>query len=46
MFLNDFNKRNENAGINVSLKDVYLEDHLPHYIWGNNKKDSYDLKNY
>ncbi len=44
MFLNDFNKRNENAGINVSLKDVYLEDHLPHYIWGNNKKDSYDLK--
>ncbi len=44
MFLNDFNKRDENAGINVSLKDVYLEEHLPPYRWINNEKDSYDLK--
>ncbi len=44
MFLNDFNKRDENTGINVSLKDVYLEKHLPHYIWGYNENESDDLK--
>ncbi|MCX4328437.1 MAG: pentapeptide repeat-containing protein [Lachnospiraceae bacterium] len=44
MFLNDFNKRDENAGINVSLKDVYLEKHLPHYIWRENENESDDLK--
>lgn len=44
MFLNDFDKRDENAGVNVKLSEVYLEEHLPHYIWGDNKKISYDLK--
>lgn len=33
MFLNDFNEWDENAGVNVKLKDVYIKDHLPHFIW-------------
>lgn len=44
MFLNDFDKRDENAGVNVKLGEVYLEEHLPHYIWGDNKSESNDLK--
>ena len=44
MFLNDFDKRDENAGVNVKLSEVYLEEHLPHYMWGNSEKERYDLK--
>lgn len=46
MFLNDFDKRDQNAGTNVKLGEVYLEEHLPHYIWyKNNENDpSTDLK--
>lgn len=36
MFLNDFDKRDKRAGVNVKLGEVYLEAHLPHYIWGEN----------
>lgn len=43
MFLNDFNERDENAGVNVKLSDIYLEKHLPHYIWGDNENESSDL---
>ena len=43
MFLNDFDKRDENAGVNVKLSEVYLEKHLPHYIWGSNRNVSEDL---
>lgn len=45
MFLNDFNKRDENAGVNISLKELYIEKHLPHYIWRENTQKSNDLKN-
>lgn len=45
MFLNDFDKRDENAGVNVKLSEVYLKEHLPHYIFGSNKKASIDLNN-
>lgn len=46
MFLNDFDKRDENAGVNIKLSDVYLEEHLPHYVWMKNdrKKPLTDLK--
>lgn len=44
MFLNDFDKRDENAGVNVKLSEVYLEEQLPHYIWGDNINVLYDLK--
>lgn len=44
MFLNDFDKRDENAGVNVKLSEVYLDEHLPHYIWGENKNERSDLK--
>ena len=46
MFLNDFDKRDENAGVNVKLSEIYLEKHLPHYIWYKNTKNnpSSDLK--
>ncbi len=45
MFLNDFNKRDENAGVNICLRELYVEKHLPHYIWKENTKESDDLKN-
>ncbi len=46
MFLNNFDKRDENAGVNVKLKDVYLDEHLPHYVWmeSDRKKSRTDLK--
>jgi uncharacterized protein YjbI with pentapeptide repeats/energy-coupling factor transporter ATP-binding protein EcfA2 len=44
MFLNNFDKRDENAGINVKLSEVYIDDHLPHYIWRSNNKSLTDLK--
>ena len=46
MFLNDYDKRDENAGVNVKLSEVYLEEHLPHYIWYKNSENnpSTDLK--
>lgn len=43
MFLNDFSEWDENAGVNVKLKDVYIDEHLPHFIWENNVKESYNL---
>lgn len=39
MFLNDFDKRDQNAGTNVRLKEVYLAEHLPHYIWYRNDEN-------
>ena len=45
MFLNDFNKRDENAGVNIRLKELYVEKHLPHYLWKDNKNKFDDLKN-
>lgn len=46
MFLNNFDKRDENAGVNIKLGKVYLEKHLPHYIWYKNTENnsSSDLK--
>lgn len=44
VFLNDYNKRDENAGENVKLNKIYLEEHLPHYVWKANKEQSFDLK--
>lgn len=46
MFLNDFGKRDENSGVNIKLSEVYLEEHLPHYIWYKNSENnpSTDLK--
>ncbi len=44
VFLNDFDKRDENTGVNVKLKDIYLEEHLPNYIWATNTKPRNDLK--
>jgi len=44
MFLNDFDEWDEKAGVNVKLKDVYLENHLPHFKWGDNTEESDNLK--
>lgn len=46
MFLNDFDKRDQKARTNVKLSEVYLEEHLPHYIWykNNDNEPSTDLK--
>lgn len=47
MFLNNFSEWDEKAGINVRLKDVYLEFHLPYFVFkGNTKKISIDLKKF
>lgn len=43
MFLNNFSEWDENAGVNVKLKEVYIDEHLPHFIWGNNVKESDNL---
>jgi len=39
MFLNDYDKRDKKAGTNVKLGEVYLEEHLPHYIGGENDNE-------
>lgn len=44
VFLNDFNKRDKNAGVNIKLKELYLEKHLPHYKWKSDDESSTDLK--
>lgn len=46
MFLNNFYEWDENAGVNVKLREVYLDAHLPHYIWENNKSKYTDLKKF
>ena len=46
VFLNDFNEEDENAGINIKLREIYVEECLPHYIWGQNTRLSEQLKNY
>ncbi len=43
MFLNNFSEWDEEAGENVKLSDVYIDDHLPHFILGKNKKISSNL---
>lgn len=40
VFLNDFNEEDENAGVNIKLKDIYRDECLPHYIWKTNSKPS------
>lgn len=44
VFLNNFNKRDKNAGKNIKLKDLYLEGQLPHYIWKTDNESLSDLK--
>lgn len=44
VFLNNFSERDDNAGINIKLKDIYLEKYLPNYIWKANMEASNDLK--
>lgn len=44
VFLNDFNKRDKDAGVNIKLKDIYLEEHLPHYKWRADDEPLTDLK--
>lgn len=44
VFLNNFNKRDKNAGVNIKLKELYLEEHLPHYVWEMNDEPLDDLR--
>ena len=44
VFLNNFNKRDKNAGVNIKLKEIYLEEHLPHYVWKMGDEPLNDLK--
>lgn len=45
VFLNNFNEEDENAGINIKLREIYVEECLPHYIWKNNTNSSDKLRN-
>ncbi len=44
VFLNDFNKRDKNAGVSIKLRNIYLEEHLPHYVWRTEDDLLNDLK--
>lgn len=46
MFLNDFDEWDENAGVNVKLSDVYIDEHLPHFTWGSNVSESTNLRSF
>lgn len=46
MFLNDFDEWDEKAGVNVKLSDVYIDDLIPHFVWGGNENLSRDLKSF
>ena len=39
MFLNDFTEWDEKKGVNIKLSDVYIKDHLPHFLYGENPKE-------
>ena len=43
MFLNNFNAWDENVGVNVKLSDVYIDAHLPNFIYGHNERISENL---
>lgn len=43
MFLNNFDEWDEKAGVNVKLRDLYIDAHLPHFIWGDNTNESTNL---
>lgn len=43
MFLNDYDARDEKAGVNIKLKDIYTKGQLPHYIWRENVKENGDI---
>lgn len=45
VFLNDFNEEDQNAGVNIRLSDIYIEECLPHYIWKTNPCPSDKLRN-
>lgn len=40
VFLNDFDEEDENAGINIKLREIYQEVCLPYYIWKANIEPS------
>ncbi len=42
--MNDFNKRDKNVGVNIKLRNIYLEEQLPHYVWKTNNVTLCDLK--
>lgn len=44
VFLNNFNKRDKNAGVNIKLQEIYPEKHLPHYKWKADDESLDDLK--
>lgn len=44
VFLNNFDEEDEQAGVNIKLKDIYIDDCLPHYIWKTNINPSDKLK--
>lgn len=46
VFLNNFNEEDETAGINIKLREIYVEKCLPHYIWGANIQSSNKLIKY
>lgn len=44
VFLNNYNERDEDAGVNVKLSQIYLKELLPSYIWKTNAYPRYDME--
>lgn len=44
VFLNNFKKRDKKKGENVKLREIYLEYHLPHYVWKAGDEPLNDLR--
>ncbi len=45
VFLNNFNEEDESAGINIKLREIYVKECLPHYIWKTNSQSKDTLRN-
>lgn len=43
MFLNNFTEWDEKKGENIKLSDVYIKDHLPHFLYKSNSKKHDDI---
>ena len=46
MFLNDFDEWDGNTGVNIKLSDMYIDDHLPHFVRRSNNKIFNNLKEF
>lgn len=44
VFLNNFSRRDKKTGVNIKLRELYLNKHLPNYIWKTNDIEDVDCE--